>query len=60
MEISAQGRMSTFIEELFPDADTTEFKGTLTIRTDQGQVAVIALELGGAGELTALPVSPIE
>jgi len=40
------GHLALFIDELFPDADTTEFEGTLTVTAQSGQVVATVLELG--------------
>ena len=59
--ISPRGRISQFIDELFPDANLEDFQGTLEIRPEGGRVAVIALELGMLpGEFTTLPVTPLQ
>lgn len=53
-------RQAMFINEFFDNADTNNFRGTVTIRAQTGAVAVVALELGTfQGEFTTLPVSPI-
>ncbi len=59
--LGVNARLAKFIDEIFPDANTTDFVGTISVRANNGTVVVIALELGSeAGELTALPVSPIQ
>ena len=58
--IEAGGRIAEFIEQFFPDADTTDFKGEITIRAGAGQIAVIVLELEVGRAFTTLPVSPID
>lgn len=60
--IPAWGRLAEFIETLFPEADTTGFKGVITVRSQAGTIAVIALELetGAEPKFTTLPVSPLE
>lgn len=60
--IPAQGRIAEFIDQLFPDVDTDDFLGTLVIETDPASnclFTAIALELGGPGEFTTLPVTPL-
>ncbi|MDA2930861.1 CHRD domain-containing protein [Acidobacteria bacterium AH-259-O06] len=58
--LSPRGRVSQFINELFPNANTDNFQGTLEIRAEGGEIAVIALELGTqAGEFTTLPVTEL-
>ena len=48
------------IHELFPQADTAEFEGTVTISSVGGQIAATAIELGSApGEFTTFPVAPL-
>ena len=57
--IPANGRVGVLIEALFPDADTDDFRGTLTAEVSGGGVAAVVLQLGGdpAGTLV-LPVTP--
>ncbi|HUV12484.1 MAG TPA: hypothetical protein VMY18_02510, partial [Acidobacteriota bacterium] len=54
--------LAQFINQLFPNADLTNFEGTLTV--DVGSlnqlITATALELGtGPGQFTTLPVTPI-
>ena len=59
--IEPQGRIAEFIEELFPEADTTDFKGEICVRAQAGRIAVVALELDFTGGVfTTLPVSSID
>lgn len=58
--IEAGGQFAKFIHEIFPNADTTDFKGEICIRALAGLVAVVALEFEAGKAFTALPVSPIE
>ena len=57
--IEAGGRIAEFIEQFFPEADTTDFKGEISIQARAGQIAVIVLELEVGRAFTTLPVSPI-
>ena len=57
--IEAGGRIAEFIEQFFPEADTADFKGEISIRARAGQIAVIVLELEVGRAFTTLPVSPI-
>lgn len=61
IDLPANGHLARFIEELFPNADTAEFEGTLTVSAEGGTVAGTAIELGSQpGEFTVLPVTPLE
>ena len=60
VKIKAGGQFAKFIQEIFPDAETTDFKGEICIRAQAGMVAVVALEFEAGRAFTALPVSPIE
>ncbi|MEE8584470.1 MAG: hypothetical protein V3T83_06410, partial [Acidobacteriota bacterium] len=61
LKIAGRGRVAAFIEELFPDAGSADFQGSICLRATTGEIAVIALEMGGQpGEFTTLPVSVIE
>ena len=57
--IDGGGRIAAFIEQFFPEADTADFKGEISIRARAGQIAVIVLELEVGRAFTTLPVSPI-
>ncbi len=58
--IPENGRMGASIEELFPDADTDDFRGTLTAEVSEGAVAAVVFQVSDdpAGTLV-LPVTPI-
>ena len=58
--IEAGGRIAAFIEQFFPEADTADFKGEISIRARAGQIAVIVLELEVGRAFTTLPVSPVD
>lgn len=54
--------LSMFIEQLFPNANTENFTGTITVETNSLNALITgtALELGlNPGEFTTLPVTPI-
>ena len=55
------GHTARFLEELFPNADTGEFFGTLTVTSEGGNIVGTAIQIGlGEGRLTAtLPVTPL-
>ena len=54
------GHLSRFIDELFPDADTDDFEGSLVVQVTGGKVAATAIELDpAAGLFTVLPVIPL-
>ena len=58
-DVSPLGHLAKFISELFPEAETEEFLGTLTVTVAGGKVAATAVELGlQPGEFTTLPVTP--
>ena len=58
--IEGGGRIAAFIEQFFPEADTADFKGEISIRARAGQIAVVVLELEVGRAFTTLPVSPID
>ena len=61
INLAAGGHLARFVEELFPEADTQNFQGTLSVEVTGGTVAASALELGSKpGEFTTLPVTPVE
>ena len=57
--LPGHGHVAQFINELFPEVDTTNFEGTLVVEAVSGRVAATVLQLGGAGEFLSLPVSPL-
>ena len=60
-DFSPLGHIAKFISELFPEAYTEEFLGTLTVTVAGGKVAATAVEFGlQPGEFTTLPVTPSE
>jgi hypothetical protein len=61
VQIPANGRVASFIDEYFSDADLTGFVGTLVVTADDGSFSAIALELDQTqpGIFTSLPVSPV-
>jgi hypothetical protein len=59
--LSAGGHVARFIHELFPEASTDDFDGTLVVQATGGKVAASALELGPSpGQFTTLPVTPLK
>ncbi len=59
--IPPAGHLAQFINELLPDADTSDFEGSLTVRVIGGKVAATVLELGtSSGQFTTLPVIPLD
>ena len=57
--LPGHGHVAQFINELFPEVDTTNFERTLVVEAVSGRVAAAVLQLGGAGEFLSLPVSPL-
>ncbi len=54
---SGSGHLSKFIDELFPDAATDDFEGSVRVVVTTGSVTATALELGSQpGQFTTLPV----
>ena len=60
-DLAALGHLAKFINELFEEADTDDFEGTLVVEVTGGRVAATALELGTQpGQFTTLPVTPLQ
>jgi len=60
LDLAANGHLAKYVAELFPDAQTNEFEGTVTIVSTGGQIAATAIELGSAaGEFTTFPVTAL-
>ncbi len=58
--LAGNARIAEFIETLFPNAQTTNFTGTICVTAQSGQISVIALELDAANNVfTTLPVSAV-
>ena len=59
-DFPGSGHLAKFIDELFPDANTGAFEGTLVVEVTGGRVAATALELGTQpGQFTTLPATPL-
>ena len=60
LDLRANGHLARFVEQLFPEADTKDFRGTITVSAEGGKVAGTAIQIGGrAGQFTTLPVTEI-
>jgi hypothetical protein len=60
LTVPANGHVAKFIQELFPQADTRQFAGSLAVTSANGPIAGLAIQLGGrAGEFTTMPVAPL-
>ena len=58
--LAGNEKIAKFLEDLFPDAQTTTFTGTICVSAQSGQIAVIALELDFFNNVfTTLPVSAV-
>ena len=63
LDLAANGHKADFLDVLFPEADTSNFGGTLTVSvvTPGATIAGTALELGSElGQFTTLPVTALE
>ncbi|MGH9338388.1 MAG: CHRD domain-containing protein [Acidobacteriota bacterium] len=59
--LSTEAHEALFLDELFPDADTEDFIGTLTAEASGSLIAALALILGDEpGEFTTLPVEGLD
>ena len=59
VEIPANGQIVQTIDGLFPQADTTDFRGTLTATADGGRVTATVVRLGGEPAAMLPPVMPL-
>jgi hypothetical protein len=60
LALRANGHFARFVEQLFPEADTKNFHGTITVSAEGGQIAGTAIQIGGrAGQFTTLPVTEL-
>jgi hypothetical protein len=60
LTLAANSHLAQFVEQLFPDAATKEFEGTLTVTSEGGDVIATAIQLGSrSGEFTTLPVTSL-
>ena len=58
--LAGNAKIAQFLEDLFPDAQTTTFTGTICVTAQSGQIAGIALELDFFNNVfTTLPVSAV-
>jgi hypothetical protein len=61
LNLPANGHTARFIHELFPQADTRAFEGTLTVTAEGGLITATGIEIGStAGEFTTLPASVLQ
>ncbi len=58
--VASNGRFSLFLEQLFPDADTSDFAGTVVITADGGFSAIVVEFDAANGIFTTLPVVPLQ
>ncbi len=60
-DFAGRGHLAQFINELFAEADTDNFAGSLVVEVvGEGGIAGTALELGTLpGQFTTLPVTPL-
>jgi len=59
-EFPSLGHLAKFIEELFQEADTDDFRGTLVVEVTGGRVAASIMEFDSAtAKFTTLPVTPL-
>ncbi|MBI4471389.1 MAG: hypothetical protein HY646_01900, partial [Acidobacteria bacterium] len=60
LQLAPNGHIARFIQDLFPNANTADFAGTLTVISQSGEVSAMAIELGSRpGEFTTLPVEAV-
>ncbi|MCH8123485.1 MAG: hypothetical protein IH853_10225 [Bacteroidetes bacterium] len=60
LSLSANGYIAQRIEDLFPRAETSEFKGTLTVEASEGFVTATVLQIDmNRAKVISLPVTPI-
>ena len=60
-DFAGRGHLAKFISELFPNADTSDFEGSLVAKVTGGSIVATVLELGTQpGQFTTLPVTPLE
>jgi hypothetical protein len=62
INLTGNGRVAQFIQEIFPGANTENFRGTISVRAREGEIAVIGLELevGASPKFTTLPVQTVK
>lgn len=60
LQLDPNGHTAKYVEQLFPNAGTEEFEGTLTVSVEGGQAVATAIQLGARqGEFTTLPVTAL-
>jgi hypothetical protein len=60
LQLPANGQTRQTIDQLFPNVDTDNVQGTLTVTADGGTVAAEVTQVGGdAGALAVMPVAPL-
>jgi hypothetical protein len=59
-DFPAGGHLSQFIQQLFPNSDTRDFRGTISAQVTGGSVAATVIELDTVNKkFTTMPVTPI-
>lgn len=59
LAIPANGQIVRTIDELFPQADTSEFVGTVTATAEGGEIVARVVQLDGSPAAMVLPVVPL-
>ncbi|MBI4456399.1 MAG: hypothetical protein HY644_10920, partial [Acidobacteria bacterium] len=61
LELQPGGHRARLIDELFPNAETGNLQGTLTVTAEGGTIVATAIQLGAqAGQFTTLPVTRLQ
>ena len=60
LDLPANGQVARYLEQLFPDADISNFEGTLSVSAEGGSIVGTALLIGTTkDQIAALPVTAI-
>jgi hypothetical protein len=60
-DFPALGHLARYVDQLFPEADTKDFRGAIVLESEGGEIAAMAVEMGHEpGQFTTLPVTPLK
>ena len=59
LPVPANGQVARTIDALFPEADTDDFRGTVTVRAEGGTVAASVMQVGGDPAAIAVMPTPL-
>ena len=59
LQLPPNGQMVRTLDELFPEAETSSHRGTVTVNSDGGTIAFMVTQLGRDGAVAEMPAAPL-